>query len=368
MPDIGTGISSQLVYAPEATGDFGVAPDLASNEPLEFKSETFALQKTTVQGQGLHAGGLFDRAARRVLTNYAVTGGITIDLPTRFIGNLIQHMVGSFGQTLATPTEISTTGVYKSVHLPGTLFGNSLCFQKGVPDVDTGAVEPFTYVGCKISDWEISVATGALAQLTLTVDGRNELAGSGNGDPLNASVPDLATFDSLPGSGADLSSFHFREATLYTGGTPSISGGLVSVSGGSAAGNISTVAVKETKALDTGRYFIGSSGFKAEQLENGFRQVTGSFTIEWLNSEAMYDAFAADTTQTLRLTFVGPIIGTSGSNTALFEILLPNVKLDGESPQVSGPQVVTQNVSFTALDDEATAPYQIIFQSEDSAL
>src|ERR1039458_5936760 len=99
MVAVGSGIATQMVYKPEAT--FGIAPSLASTiESLEIKSETLELTKTTVQGQGLHAGGLYDRAARRVLTNYSVQGGIVMDLQTRFIGTLLQNMVGSFGYTL----------------------------------------------------------------------------------------------------------------------------------------------------------------------------------------------------------------------------------------------------------------------------
>lgn len=366
MVAIGSGIASQLIYKPEAT--YGVAPSLSTNEGLEFKSETFQLNKTTVQGQGLHAGGLFDRSARRVLTNYDVNGGFTIDLPTRFIGNLLQHMTGSFGQTLATPTQISTSGVYKSVHQPGTVLGHSLCFQKGVPSVDVASVvEPFTYVGCKISDWELSVATGALAELSITIDGRNELAGAGNGDPLNGSVPTLGTFSTLGDATQELSSFHFRQATLSTG-TPTTTAGLITLGSKVTLGNVTTADFKETKSLDTGRYFLGTSGYKAEQIENGFRQIGGSFTVEWLSAETMYNAFAADTPLALELDFVGPIIGATGTNTSLFSLIVPNIKLDGESPKVGGPAIVSQSISYTALDDEINAPYQIVYQSEDVAL
>src|SRR5215469_12955971 len=162
---IGAGIASQLVYTDETT--FGVAPSLASAVPLEFRSETVELKKTTVQGQGLHGGGLYDRAGRRVLTNYDVNGGISLDLQTRRLNKLLFAMFGSYGQANATLTQMGTTGVYKAIHYPGNTGGHSLCFQKGVPAVD-GTVMPFTYVGCKITDWTVTVATGALATLDLT--------------------------------------------------------------------------------------------------------------------------------------------------------------------------------------------------------
>jgi hypothetical protein len=361
---VGSGIATQVVYKPEAT--FGVAPSLASTiESLEIKSETLELQKTTVQGQGLHAGGLYDRARRRVLTNYMVQGGITMDLQTRAIGTLIQYMVGSYGYTLATPAQIGATGIWKSVHWPvaGGHQGHSLTIQKGVPAVD-GTVLPFTEVGCKISDWEISVATGALAQLVLTIDGRNELAGAGNSDPLNGSVPGLATFGT-PTSGLGTQEFHFKQATIFTGGTPTVASNAVSLVGSTAAANVLSASIKQTCTFDTGRYFLGNTGFKGEQIENGFRNISGQLTVEWLSSAANYNAFAADTTTSLQLTFTGPTVSTSNY---LLDIIVPNIKLDGESPKVGSPQVVQQALSFTGLDDEATTPIQITYQTEDTTL
>lgn len=441
---IGSGIASQLVYKAETT--FGVVPAAltATNEGLEFKNESLGMAKTTVQGQGLHGGssagggaGLYDRANRRVLTNYAASGGITMDMQTRFVGTLIQHMLGSFGQAAAVPTQIGTTGVYKSVHNPGSLQGHSLCFQKGVPAID-GTVEPFTYVGCKITDWEISVATGALAQLVLSLDSRGELAGvnvlgnpavpattvavtntnpnpvqvvisggtltavkvngatvgviagtyvvpaSGtisitytvaptwvwtaapaSGDPLNLTVPPLATFSTV-GAGLPMSEWHFREATVLTGGVPTLASGVTSLVGATAAANVTSASIKQAISCDTGRYFLGSQGFKAEQIENGFRQITGQLVVEWLSSEALYGAYAADTTTSLELTFTGPI--NAAGQAYILDIIIPNIKLDGEAPKVGGPNVVTQSVAFTGLDDEATTPIQITLANEDTVL
>jgi len=367
-PLVGSGIATQIVATAEST--FGVAPSLTGARSYEIKNETLELKKTTVQGQGLHAGGFYDRARRRVLTNYDVTGGLTLDLPTRLMAFWAQYMVGSFGQALATPTQVGVTPIYKSVHQGaggaqalGTMQGHSFCLQKGVPAID-GTVEPFTYVGCKITDWELSVATGGLAQLILNIDARNELGGAGNSDPLNGVVPPLATFGT-PTSGLGESVFHFRQATLYAGGTPAYAGGIASLTGTTALGNVKDADIKHAFAMDTSRYFLGTQGFKGEQLENGFRQMSGSFTIEWLSTEAMYNAFAADTTTSLELTFVGSTVSTSNY---LFDVIIPNIKLDGESPKVPGPAVITQACTFTGLDDEATVPIQITYQSEDTAI
>ena len=362
---IGAGIASQLVALNEVT--YGVAPTLTSPRTYEFKTEGLKLKKNTVQGQGLHGASgtlpLYDRALRRVLTTYDAAGQIMMDLPGNQLGFWLQHMIGSYGQTAATPAQISTSGVYTQVHQPGSLQGHSFCVQKGVPATD-GTVEPFTYVGCKVESWKISVDVNQIAQLELMLDARNELGGAGNSDPLNGSVPALAT----PSYTSGMQLFHFREGTVYTGGTPTLTSGVVSLVGETAAAQVKKCEITHAVALDKTRIFLGNNGFKSEQLENGFRKIGGSFEIEFQSSEAMYNTFAADTTTSLELKFVGPIIGTSGTNTMLMDIIIPNIKLDGDAPTVGGPGVVSVASPFTGLDDQATTQIQFTLQATDAAL
>jgi hypothetical protein len=356
---VNSGIGAQIVMAPEVT--FGVAPSLASAQPYEFNSETLELSKTIVQGKGIHAGGLHNRAARRVLTEYAAKGGITLDLPYRYLNQLLYQMFGSNGQTAAALTQDLTTGAYKAVHAPGTVFGSSMSIQKGVPSVDGTTPNPFTYTGMKLTDWTISVATGALAMLATNWDGRNELTtGNVNGDPLNASAPALATFSEA----ATNNTFHFRQATLYTGGTVATASGITTVSANTALGNVKSAEIKYGFKLNGGRYFLGSNGFKAEQIEEDFREITGKFDIEWLNAEAQYIAYASDTPTCLQLAFVAGGIG-SGADHATLTILIPQIYLDGESPKVSGPKVVEQAVPFTGLDDGVNNPIQATYWTLD---
>jgi hypothetical protein len=356
---VNSGIGAQIIMAPETT--YGVAASLAAAQPYEFNNESLALKKTIVQGKGLHAGGLHNRGARRVLTNYATAGSIAMDLPTRYLNQLLYQMFGSKGQANAALTEDGVTLAYKAIHAPGSMLGSSMTIQKGVPSVDGTVANPFTYVGQKMVDWEIAVATGAIATLTTNWDGRNELGGAGNNDPLNASVPALGTFTEF----ANNNVFHFRQATLLTGGTCTTTSGVTTVAGAVVAGNVRSANVKYTFKLDTSRYFLGSAGFKAEQIENDYRDITGQFVVEWLNNEAMYNAFLADTPTALELQFQGPLIGT-GSDHSSLTILIPQVFLEGEAPKVGGPAVVTQTVPFTGLDDNVNNPIQATYYTLDT--
>jgi hypothetical protein len=358
---VNSGIASQIIMVPE--DDYGVAPDFSAAQPYEFNTETLERKPTIVQGKGMHGGGLHNRGARRVLTNWTVSGGITMDMPTRYLNQLLWQMFGSKGQTAAQLTEDGTTGAYSATHAPGSLKGQSMGIQKGVPSVDGDSANPFTYTGAKLTDWTLNVATGAIATLATTWDGRNELAGSSTrGDTLNSSVPTLGAFT----EDATNNVFHFREATLYSGGTVSTAGGITTVTGNAPLGNVKSAEIKYAFHLDTTRFFLGSKGYKAEQIEDDFRDLSGQFVIEWLDNGAMYEAFASQTPLCLELAFEGDTIG-SGSDTEGLSLLCPEIWLEGETPKVGGPAVVSQTVPWTGLYDSTNNPIQATYWTLDAA-
>ena len=362
MATPGSGLASQLT-SPVAETSFGVVPTaLASTTKFSaFKSETLNLHKVVVQGMGLFAGDLVPRAARRVVTGWTVDGGIPMDLPARGLQQWLYPMFGSYGQTAAALTEDASTGAYKAVHALGSLQGNSFALQKGVRTTD-GTTEPVTYVGCKIPEWELSCEKQQIAELQITIDARNELAGSMNSDPLNASLPGLVTYVQPPAGGV----FHFLESTVYTGGTPSTAAGVTTLASPTVAGNITQFSVKQTRPLDVERFFSGGAGFKSEQVENALGMVTGQFATEWLSAQTMYDAFAADTATAVEYTFLGPAIG-SGSDFSTLSILVPNIHLDAAPVETPGPGVITQVVPWTGLNDGTNNVIQATYWTLDSA-
>lgn len=377
MVFVNSGLGSQLLYAPETSWGTAAVFSTSSTSssfarPLEFTSETLALVKNTVQGQGIHAGGLYNRAPRRVVTYYGANGGVTMDLPTQYMNELWKILIGSKGSSAATLQSTSavagvasSAGMYLAGHSPiatgatGTQ-GASLTLQKGVAAVDGTAANPFTYTGVKVTDWTLNVATGAIATLQFNIDGYNELAGTvgsapANGDPKNATVPALATYSEA----ATNNIFHFREATLNQVNTKTTTGGLTTVTSSTALGMVRSAEVKQTFGFDTARYFLGGNGFKSEQVENTWRGISGQFVVDFSTAETMYAAFAADTQVSLQLTF-------AASSTSLLQILIPAIYLDGESPKVSGPGVVQQTLSFTGLDNGTDAPIQVVYGTIDS--
>jgi hypothetical protein len=314
---------------------------------FEFESETLALKKTVVQGQGLRAGVKFDRASRRAYTTRDVNGGFTMDFPTKGAGILLKNMLGS----TATAVQQSSSGAYTQNHQPGTLNGLSMTVQKGVMEESTGTIVPFTYNGVKVVDWTIACKVGGIVSLQLNLDAWNEVT-----------TTVLANTAYIAGS----SVFNFTQGTLLMGGTLSLSGGIVSVSNATAVSSVTAASVKGTNKISQARYFFGSNGIKAEQIENGYPTLTGQLDAEFVTQAAMYTAFATDAPLTLELKFVGPVI--AGAYNYTLDIIIPRLYLDGESPKVSGPDVVKQTCGFTALDDQINPVVQIGYTTSDAAV
>jgi len=339
------GLRASLGVAQEST----VGTIMTPNRSFEFESETLQLKKTIVQGQGLRAGVKFDRAARRSFTTRDVGGGFTMDLPTKGGGILLKNMLGS----VATAVQQGATAAWTQNHQPGTLNGLSMTVQKGVMEEATGTIVPFTYNGVKVVDWTISCKVGDIVSLQLNLDAWNEVTTTA-----------LAATAYIAQSGV----FNFTQGVLSIGGTPTTTGtpGVVDVTGGTPVSSVTAASVKGTNKISQARFFFGSSGIKAEQIENGYPTLTGQLDAEFVTQAAMYTAFATDAPLTLELEFQGPLI--AGSYHYALDIIIPRLYLDGESPKVSGPDVVKQTCGFTALDDQQNPVIQIGYTTTDTAV
>jgi Phage tail tube protein len=354
-----SGLGAQWAAIDES--DYGVAPSLSSAVFYACDKDSLQLKKVTKQGTGIFAGSLAPRAARRRPTEYSVQGALPMDLPMRQLNPWLKRMFGSFSQSGITLTEDGSTGAYSATHYLGDLTGHTFTLQAGKPTTD-GTVEPFTYTGCKVQAWEISCAMGDIAKLNLTIEGRNELAGSWD-DTLNGSVPSLESF-TAPVSGEP---FCWVDAGVYYGGTPSTSSGVTTVSGATHAGNVKgPLSLKVTRPMDTSRYSPDVAPFRNEPLQNGLTKIEGSWVVEWLSAETYLGAYQSDTGVTIELRFTGPVIG-SGSDHAELSLLCSQVKLDGASPQVPGPDLLMQTIPWTTLDDGADNILQAVYWTLDSS-
>ena len=139
------------------------------------------------------------------------------------MGFWMKHALGS----TAVPVVIATTA-YNQYHVPGPRTGLSFTTQVGHPEARAaGSVKPFTYRGCKITQWEFSCNDNQAAQIKFTVDGWRENTATGLVTPAYAA----AAYQSSP--------FTFADASVFTlGGTASTTAGVTTVAGGTTVASI----------------------------------------------------------------------------------------------------------------------------------
>jgi hypothetical protein len=352
-----SGIAAQWCAFDEAT--YGVSL-LTTPKFFACDSDSLKLRKVPKDGTGIYAGAQFETANRRYALEYNAGGALPMDLPERGLQQWLFRMMGSFGQAASALTQDGVTGAYSATHAPGFLDGHSFTLQAGRPDIG-GTVKPATYVGSKVSEWEISCAMNSIAKLNLTIEARNELFLSWK-DPLNGSVPTLQAF-TAPAGGA----FRWVGASVHVGGTPSTTSGVTSLSGSTLAGHVTgPISVKYQRQLKLDRYAPDVAPFRNEPITNGRSNVSGQLVVEWLNTDSWTAAYQNDSATAIQYTFIAEAIG-SGSDFATLDILVPNVRLNGDSPSVGGVQVLEQTVPWVARDDGVNNVIQLTYWTTDSA-
>jgi hypothetical protein len=420
---LGNGLSSS----------FGIATETTPGTPVvvtrfaEFDSETLALKRHTVQGAGLRGGGLVKRAQRRALVAREVAGDVTFDAMTAGLGLFLQHMLGS---TPGAPTSLGG-GLFQQIHTPGSLQGLAFTTQIVKPDT-TGVLSSaaFTYPGCKVTDWELSVAQHAQLKLKLTIDALDEATPSNAVAPTTLSALTVAAATSFttaatipagsyvvvdtglnaevvqtgapsgagpftipvttPGglSKAHASGVYVGSATAVNYGTPAglqspsytaglsmftfdggklVAGGTTSVvSGVWTQTGGQTVANVRTVSLK------GKNALKVDRwgLGNKVRneQLDNNFRDYTSDFEVEYNgrAFYDAYAADLPIALVFSFTGPGGAKLSLYAPV--GFQEDGSGPQVAGPDIIIQKFKTTLLDDGVNGSLQVVYTSTDAAV
>lgn len=323
---IGAGIGAQLGIATETT--FNTYATVTRF--YEFTSENLQYKKKTAVGQGLRSGGLLPRSQRRVVTTFESGGDLMLDLPTRGLGLLLSHAMGS----APSPTTVST-GVYSYTFTLGDVYGRSFSAQVGVPQYG-GTVLAKTLSGCKIQNFELAVSNGGIATGKFGVDGAGFVT-----------TQSLATA-SYAATG---SVFHFAQGSLTIDTV--------------AVANVKDFSMSIDNALKQDRYTLGGLGAKSEQTISGFRKVSGKMNAEFTDM-TLVNKFLTDSSAAIVLSFVGSTIAATYKDT--LTITIPAAKFEADTPNVSGPGSVDLGMSFDAYDDGTNAPVTVFYQTADAAL
>lgn len=313
----------QLGLVAEST--YGTA--VTVNRFLEFTGETLERRNNIAESMGIRTGRRYGGAGRRISRQDA-GGTFTMEVPRQSIGLLFTHLLGAV-------SSVNTVGtVWTHTFTPGDLLGKSLTIQKGVDKPD-GTVQAFTYAGCKILSADFSVDRDGLLMATWEIDAQSEV-------------------DSIA-----LASASYTGPVIFT-----YSEGALKIDGATRANVRSVGSLKIGNTLDTERYFLGNTGLKAQPINHPFDTLGGTLDVEFQNLTDFYDLFQADTEVILVLEFVGGLI--EGAHNYTLRFTINNCRIEGETPKISGPEMVFQNIPFVGLDDLALPAVEVVFKTVDA--
>lgn len=335
----GSGLSAQIGYGEESTYGTRVAP----TRFLDFRSEGIQTTFEYLESQGLRSGAKLPLASKSIRTTKACAGDIVHEIGSKGFGLLFKHMLGSV--TTFTPTAGTLSRVHRAQF--GPIDGKSLTVQVGKPSTNT-TVNPFDYVGAKFNTWEVANDVNDLLVLTLGVEANDEKTDQ-----------TLATATYPTGE-----VLHYGGGLLTVAGTPSWPGALpVTVAGGTAT-DIKNFSLSMDQGLSLDRYFIRQNLNRKEPIEIGVGALTGTFTMEF-ESMTAYNRFITGGTYSLWMKWEGSTI--EGAFKFAVHLLMPAVRLEGSTPTVEGPDILTVEQPFTVLNDGTNPPLTLDYVTTDTA-
>ena len=350
MPVYASGLSGQVGAKAESVYGTSVTVD----HFYEFLSENAVYNPAFLDGMGLKSGQAYNRATRTVVSQKDVNWDLTMEHTSGEAATAVADSMGfwwkyALGSAFTTPVVVVGTA-FSQTHTNGSKAGQFLTVQVGRPQISGPTVQPFTYISCKVTDWEFSCNDNQIAQLKLTGDGRDESTATG-----------LAAASYPTPNGL----FSFANASIMTlGGTASTSAGLTSVAGGSSLGSlVNGIVLTGSTPMKQDRYGLGNLGLKGEPIENAIPTITGTLSTEFFSRTELYDVFKANTTQPLQIDFTkfdsagnDANGAAAGANPFRLSIILPAVRFKTGSVNVNSADVVPMSVGFQAYDDGTTNP------------
>jgi hypothetical protein len=317
---VASGIGSQVGFVNETTYGTYVAP----TRFVQADKVTLKKKKNTIQGNGLAAGRLMQLGSRRVVTTQAAEGALELEVVNKGLGLLIQALMG----TSVTPVQQASTTAYLQTHTLADPIGKFLTIQVGVPQA-SGTVAAYSYSGCKVLGGQFTFEVDKEVEATFDIDARQVV------DTQSLVAASYATA-TRPFVGTDTS---IKVGTF---------GSEAAVTGVKKA----TVKIQRPSADD--RFYLGAAGLKAEPIINDFAKLTGTISADFVDKTIWADRFASDTGFSLALEAVG--LQISGIYYDTFRITLPQCFLDGDTPTVDGPDVVSGDFPFVCLFDGTNLP------------
>jgi hypothetical protein len=325
---IGSGIGGQVAIGAESSYGVYVAPTRA----LEFVSEGLDTQQPPIESQGIRAGSTVRRTSRWARNDKGAAGPIQFEVADKGFGLLFKHTLGA--AAITTPVGATTARLH--THTLGDLDDLSLSIQKGAPDT-SGVSRPFTFLGCVITQAELTLSVDGLLMFSPTVDARQ-----------------MVTSETLvtPVFPSDDRVYGYQQAAITVAGV---------------AETPTEFSLSIAHGLKTDRWYLSAAGTKGRPLINAIRELTGSLTFEFDSMTAVNRFLnAAPGTETSVAALLTGREIEAGHN---FECgaTTPKVRFDGGIPMISGPDVITVTQAFTVLDDATNPPITLAYKTTDTA-
>lgn len=292
---------------------------------FDFIDESMGYNQDRMESASLRAQVRHLSTANWDLGKIDISGDVNMELRPKGHGFWWGHAIGTAVTT--QPNAGPDPTVYLHTFTPATL-PVSFTLQVAKPDL-ADVAQPFTYTGCRITDWTIECATKEFAKMKMAVVGQQETTAT------------ALAVASYPTGNKPL---RFVDGTLTIAGS---------------AQDVLSVKMEGKNNLTADRYFLGAATRK-QPLENSLREIIGTLETEF-NGLTNYNRFIAGTEASVVLLFTGATI--SGIYPYLTRITM-NVRFDGETPKVGGPEVMKQPLKFKVIDN-GTISIKVEYQTTD---
>ena len=309
---------------------------------LEYASDPeFNYVPNRVQGSGQRAGQRVDRTNRRVTTTSEAGGSVEVEMLSKGLGTFLELCLGAGASTL-----VSGSTYQQLFTLSDT--PPSATFQVGiVRDATTIAAD--TYLGCAVDSFEFTGDQGGILKLKATLDAR----------AVDTAIAYAAP--SYPTASAT-NLFHFANAAIYSGALTAPTSTALAA-GAAELANVRSWSVAVARNLGKSTVF-GDQGRK-RKVYPGKPGITGKLEVEYVDA-TFRDAFLADTPMSLVVTYEA---GALSSGKETIQVVIPEIKFDGEMPKPNGAELVVSTMAFTGLDNATAAqPIWVVMRTSDAAL
>lgn len=341
-----TMLDHQVGWIPESTWN---TPPTVTRFGEWMPGNGMDFDPNVVQGKGLRVGSQVLRAGRRVGLVGQGTGKLQFEMASKGFGTML---TSCWGTSISNLVSGST---YQQVHTPvvsGT-FLPSLAVQLGIVKPG-GTVDPYTYGGCSVTDFDLEMPDGGIAMLTVSLDARSLATATALATASYPSAPTLYN-SALPVTGG-----------MTIGGTltaPTTTA-LASVAGGTSV-NVKSWKLSVKNGLDLKRDVIGGRN----QPVVGVRSISLTTVIE-------YDAVTGTTLRDAHIgQTVNPILlnATTGESlstgTAQMQLALPAAYTNkGPIPVPADGKMVTTSIDWEILDNLTLTSAYHVFRTADTVL